>query len=200
MKTKIKPIGECSLFGINFDILNTTKQHCAHTFPIYHWRSILVDDTTKWCSVKYLKHKLLRCTICRLKSAYHLVQLIVYSLLQIINWYLKFLGKLFVFSTYVPCLMKFDDRWAVCRLSALRNNQKINLSSQRSLLFFSRVSTASKLWELFRSFTEAVGEPGTKFRVNKSSLSESDIRWKMPGRTKRVITARFSGVRWRAGQ
>ena len=31
-----KIVRECSLFGINFDILNTTIQHYAYTFPIYH--------------------------------------------------------------------------------------------------------------------------------------------------------------------
>ena len=45
MKTKINAFRECSLFSINFDILNTTTQHYARTFPIYH---SCASDTRWW--------------------------------------------------------------------------------------------------------------------------------------------------------
>ena len=71
-KQKINVARECSLLGINFYILNTTTQHYAHTFPIYHScaRSILVEDITEWCSVKSLQHKLLWCFTCCQNSAF----------------------------------------------------------------------------------------------------------------------------------
>ena len=49
MKTKkINAVRECSLFGINYDILNTTTLHNTHTFQfITRGRLTLIDDTIK---------------------------------------------------------------------------------------------------------------------------------------------------------
>ena len=52
-KQKINAVRECSLFGINFDTLNTTTRLYAHTFPIYH---SCVSDT-------WWHNKMLQCQI-----------------------------------------------------------------------------------------------------------------------------------------
>ena len=52
-KQKNNTVRECSLLGINFDILNTTQHH-AHTFPIYH---PCAPDTCCW------HNKIVQCQI-----------------------------------------------------------------------------------------------------------------------------------------
>ena len=59
-KQKINAVRECSLFGINFDVLNTTTQHYAHTFLIYH---LTASDT-------YRRHnKVAQCQIFMAQTA-----------------------------------------------------------------------------------------------------------------------------------
>ena len=57
----------------------------SHTFPIY--RSC-ASDTTKWRSVKSLRHKLLRCTICCLKSLFLICTPGIYSR-DVCIWWLR---------------------------------------------------------------------------------------------------------------
>ena len=78
MKTKINIVRECSLFGINFDALNTTTQHCAHTFPIYHPRA---SDTCSW------HNKMARCEIFIVQIApeRHLLSKIAFFLVHLVD-------------------------------------------------------------------------------------------------------------------
>ena len=79
-KQKNKAVCECSLFGINFDILKTTIQHYLHTFPIYH---SCVSDTCWW------HNKMAQCQIFIVQTAlvHHLLPEIRISYLY--TWYLK---------------------------------------------------------------------------------------------------------------
>ena len=81
---KINAVPQCSLFCINFDIWNITKQHCAHTFLIYH---SCASDTCWWHN-KMVQYQIF---IAQTALVHHLLSEISISYLYI--WYITLLMR-----------------------------------------------------------------------------------------------------------